>query len=385
MSWLNGLPVRELDPGYSVAVDRLDETSWCQIIGRFEDANIYQTWTYDEVRCGRSNISHLLLKRAGEVVAAAQSRIVKVPLVKAGIAYVRWGPLWRRTDETADPEIFRQAIRALRYEYCHKRGLVLRLYPVLFQESGSGFASILAEEGFGKSAGRPDRTLVLDTGKPIEELRSGLRPHWRRYLKVAEKNGLEIIEGSDDALFESFVGIYKEMVGRKKFSEPNDIREFRMIQRHLPEHLKMKILLCKAGGKLCAGLICSAVGKTGIYLFGATSNEGLKARGSYLLHWKLIEWLQQNGITNYDLHGINPETNPGTYKFKADLCGNNGSDLHFLGRFDTYSSVLSHSCVTIGDALRARYQELRKKMAERAERQEARGAACPEVANAQTE
>ena len=78
--------IRELCPGYASEVDTVDETAWNQVIKQFDDANIYQTWSYDEVRCGRENISHLLLKRDGQIIAAAQSRIVQLPFIKAGIA-----------------------------------------------------------------------------------------------------------------------------------------------------------------------------------------------------------------------------------------------------------------------------------------------------------
>lgn len=358
---LSKATVRPLAAGYLPEADTVDEATWYRILGQFEDANIYQTWAYDEVRCGRKNISHVLLKKDGRIVAAAQSRILKVPLLKAGIAYVRWGPLWRRHDEEASPETFRQAIRALRNEYACRRGLVLRLYPVLFRESSSGdFTSILAEEGFScVPEEKPDRTLVLDLSRPIEELRKGLRPHWHRYLKVAERNGLEIVEGSDDTLFDGFLRIYREMVGRKRFIEPNDINDFKAMQRRLPPEFKMKIKLCKSGENLCAGLISGAIGKTAVYLFGATSNLGLKSRGSYLLHWKLIEELKAGGFIKYDLHGIDPVANPGTYKFKADLCGNNGADVRFLGRFDSRASALSNVCVHSGDGLRMIYRTLR--------------------------
>jgi lipid II:glycine glycyltransferase (peptidoglycan interpeptide bridge formation enzyme) len=245
---------------------------------------------------------------------------------------------------------------------------VLRLYPALFQDANSCIAAILIEEGFTSGAGPRDRTLLLDVSRPLEDLRNGLRPHWHRYLKVAEKNGLEIIEGSDDTLFEEFVGIYKELLGRKGFAEPNDIREFRAIQDRLPRKFKMKIMLCKTGGKLCAGLVCSAIGKTGIYLFGATSNFGMKSRGSYLLHWRLIEWLKESGVTTYDLHGINPVANAGTYKFKADLCGSNGKDVTFLGAFDSHINLLSYACVAGGDSVRNVYRRLRKKAADKTER-----------------
>jgi lipid II:glycine glycyltransferase (peptidoglycan interpeptide bridge formation enzyme) len=178
-----------------------------------------------------------------------------------------------------------------------------------------------------------------------------MRPHWRRSLRQAERNGLEIVEGSADALFGEFVGIFRELVSRKGF-RPNNIREFRSIQKRLPGNLKMRILLCRRDGKLCSGLICSTVGDTAVYLFGATSNAGLSSKGSYLLHWRLIERLKDAGVTTYDLHGINPVKNPGTYKFKADLCGSNGQDVQFLGQFDSCTSVSSYACVALGDRLR---------------------------------
>ncbi len=359
--------IRELGNGYTSEVDTVDEREWYQLLEQFDDANIYQTVSYEEVRSGRKNISHLILKKDGVVVAIAQSRMAKIPVLKAGIAYVRWGPMWHRRGQEADAETFRQAIRALRNEYARKRGLVLRLYPVLF-EGDSLFVSILAEEGFaGLSNERVDRTLRLNVSLPSKDLRDGMRQHWKRYLKVAEKNSeLEIIEGTDDKFFEMFIGIYRELVSRKRFAEPNDIEKFRLAQSRLPEKLKMRIFLCKAGDNICAGLICSAIGNIGIYLFGATSGAGLKSRGSYLLHWTLIEWLKGNGFSIYDLHGIDPVANPGTYKFKADLCGDNAQDVSFLGRFDSCTSGLSHICMAGGDKLRAKLRAFSGKSSESA-------------------
>ena len=346
--------MRELGAGYVSEVDTVDERTWYQTLQDFDDANIYQTWAYDAVRCGRENISHLLLKRSGHIAAVAQARIIKLPFLDVGIAYVRWGPLWRRRDAEVHAETFRQAIRALRNEYAGRRRLVVRLFPLLFDDGSGCFASILKEEGFswlGKE--ERDRTLIIDLSLPLPDLREGLRPHWRRQLKLAERNGLEIVEGSEDQLFEMFSKIYGEMEARKRFVKPDDFDQLRAIQRLLPEEFKIKVLLCRSGDTLCAGLICSAIGETGVYLFGATSNSGMTSRGSYLLHWKLIERLkQEKRCTVYDLNGINPLKNPGTYRFKNDLCGNNGKDVNFLGRFDSYPNVLSYSCVACGDTLR---------------------------------
>ena len=139
----------------------------------------------------------------------------------------------------------------------------------------------------------------------------------------------------------------------KKFREPNDIQEFREIQRRLPVEFKMKILLCRSPEGLCAGVIASRIGGTAVYLFGATSSTGMKSRGSYMLQWRLIEWLKETGAPRYDLNGINPEANPGTYKFKRDLAGEKGREVRFLGRFEACENMVSFACVSIGERLRA--------------------------------
>ena len=294
------------------------------------------------------------MKEKGRVIAIAQSRIVKAPLIGAGIAYVMWGPLWRPRDARADAEEFRQAIRALRNEYACRKGLLLRLYPILFDDEAPCFLSILAEEGFTRAgAEQNSRTIIMDLNRPLDELYRELRPHWQRELKIAEKQKLEIVEGSEDELFEIFIGMYREMVARKKFHEPNDIDEFRTIQERLPVESKMKVMLCRSIEGVCAGLICSVVGGTAIYLFGATSTAGMKSRGSYLLQWKLIEWLKRGLVPRYDLNGINPETNSGTYKFKRDLAGNKGRDVRFLGRFESCESMVSLACVSVGERLKS--------------------------------
>ena len=109
--------MKKLISGYRSEVDKVDKVTWQKIISNFKGTNIYQTWSYDSIRCGRKNISHLVLKKNSEIVAAAQARIAKVPFTKIGIAYIRWGPLWKLKDSELNIELFCQEIRALRNEY----------------------------------------------------------------------------------------------------------------------------------------------------------------------------------------------------------------------------------------------------------------------------
>ncbi len=356
------LKMRELGPGYTSEVDTVDERRWCEILQEFDDASIYQTWSYAAVIGGRRNMSHLILRENGDIAAVAQARIARLPFINVGIAYIRWGPLWRRGATEVNVDTFRQAVRALRNEFVCKRGLVLRLFPILFDDDSPCFSAILAEEGF-SSLGKKtrDRTILIDLSPPLEDLRRGMRRNCKYNLKQAERNGLQVVEGSEEELFAAFIDIYKEMVSRKKFAEPNDMNQFRLIQTQLPEKLKMKVMLCKSGEGVCAGVVWSEIGKMAVGLFSATSNTGMKSSGSYLLQWEIIKKLKQNGFAVHDLNGINPIRNPRGYMFKSDLAGKNGKDVYDLGRFDSHANVLSYSCVVCGDSLRTLYRTLREK------------------------
>lgn len=351
----------QLSAAYTAEVDTVDERTWYQFLRQFDDANIYQAWAWGKLAgCGR-NMSHLILRKNGEVVAMAQSRITKVPLMNAGDAYLQWGPLWRRRGTEEDPEILRQAIRALRNEYTCKRGLLLRLLPKLHEEGAPRISGILREEGLSFSVREPRRrTILMSLDPSLKALRAGMSRHSKRHLKAAEGNGLEVVEGDGDELFQSFLSIYDEMVQRKGFVPGSDPRQYRLLQSHLPEDMKLKVFLCRSREDICAGLIGSAIGGTGIYLFGATANGSRKSSGSYLLHWKFIEELKRGGVSIYDLHGIDPEKNPGTYRFKQGLAGENGREASFLGRFDSHAGSLSDSCVKFGEWIRSTNRSLRE-------------------------
>jgi hypothetical protein len=339
-----------LSSEYGAEFDTVDRAQWHEILNRFSDANLYQTWSYDGIRCGEDNISHLILRSAGKVVAAAQARIARIPVLGRGAAYVRWGPIWQHLGQVADPAIFRNAIRALRNEYVCRRALILRIFPVLFEDDSGSCLDILHEEGYAPSPEKErSRTLLLDIRPPIEDLRKQLSQRWRRCLTKAERNNLEIIEGTDDGLFADFIGLYGEMLRRKKFQIPSDINEFRMIQRDLPDELKMRIFLCRTNGVNSAGGVFTAIGDTGVYLFGATNDQGMENNGSYLVHWKAIQWMKQCGCRYNNLNGINPKKNPGTYVFKEGLAGKSGWDVYYLGRFDCYPGAIESALARAAD------------------------------------
>lgn len=329
------------DADYHVEVDSIGEAQWSTLVGFFADGSIYQTWSYGAVSWGAKNLSHLVLKKGGDIVSAAQLRIVRPGWLRCGLAYLRWGPLCCAKGKELDPEIVCQMAAALYAEYVQNRGLFLRVFPNAIQ--GTARASALgvafskyAAEPFGRN--QTKRTLLLDLSPPLDELRRKLDQKWRNQLNRAEKNGLGLIEGDGPEEFATFLRMYDQTVARKRFNTSTNVPQFAVMQESLPSDQRMRIFLCYREGVPLAGLVGSAMGDSGIYLHGATSDEGLALKGAYLLQWRMICWLKENCIRYYNLGGINPETNPGVYHFKKGL---SGQDVLYLSPFAACESQLS--------------------------------------------
>ena len=287
---------------------------------------------------------------------------MKLPIIEAGIAYVFWGPMWRQHGIPTDPEIFRQTIRALRKEYSQRQGLVLRLFPIAFRGKDDQLEEILMEEGYRNyDDGKSHRTLIMDLTPALQEIRANMDRRWRRSLNQAEKKKLEVIQGEEEALFDEIKKIQSEMSIRKGVTDLGDVEQLKKVQRYLPLEYKLKVILCRLNGENHYGAIFSAIGNTAVYLVGATSNAGLKSRSSFINHWTFIKWLKQKKIHYYNLNGINPEINPGTYTFKLGLAGKKGIDVEFIGKFQVADNPLSVLVANCGESLVYMYKRILRK------------------------
>jgi lipid II:glycine glycyltransferase (peptidoglycan interpeptide bridge formation enzyme) len=335
---------------YTVSVDQISKIEWEQLLLEFDDATIYQTWSYGAIRWGQANLSHIVIKHKGKIIAAAQLRIVKIPLLKAGIAYLPWGPMWRRQGQEVNIAVFQKIITALKEEYVIKQGLLLRIHPNVIEENSEAIISILNKAGFQKKIKiKPYRTLMLDLSSTMPEIRKSLDQKWRNQLNRAEKNNLKIIEGNGDALYQIFLDLQEEMHDRKKYIPGVDYNEFRDIQKDLPEQLKMIVLICEYEGKALTATVGSLIGNAGIYLLGATGNEGMKMKGAYLLQWRLIEMMKESRYKCYDLGGIDPEDNLGVYHFKSGI---SRREACHIGQFEISQNNFSRLIVEGMEGLR---------------------------------
>lgn len=320
----------------TIEIDDIAKQAWDELIKSFNDASIYQSWSYGAVRWGQKNCSHIVMKSDGQPLAVAQVRLFTMPIVGPYAAYVSRGPLWRRKGMAKDYNILRQILRCLYKEYVEKRRCLLRVN--LNEAENESIVKELKAEGFRRQLYAPkDHTIQLSLDSSLSELKKGLYKRWREKLRRAERNGLSLFEGNGLDLYDKYIKLYRELRERKRFCSGADIYQCRRIQQYLPDDFKMKILLCTYKEKPVSGLVYSNIGDTGIPIFSATGHEGLKLHGSYWLRWIMLERLKEDGCRILDQGGVDKQSNPGSYKFKA---GMGGHEVIRMGSFEAVNNNL---------------------------------------------
>ena len=204
-----------------IEVDLIKEEEWNKLLNEFDDANIYQTWSYGKILWQENNLSHIVIKYLNEVISIAQARILKLPFINVGMAYITGGPLWRKNGKSENLNNFKIIIKSIIKEYVINRGLYLRIAPNIY-ENREDIINILKNEGCIGNENLPKyRTIIVDLSPTINQLRSNLDQKWRNQLNRSEKNNLIVKEGGDEELYDLFLELQKDMLSRKKYQTNN--------------------------------------------------------------------------------------------------------------------------------------------------------------------
>lgn len=188
----------------------------------------------------------------------------------------------------------------------------------------AGWRAIVSENGF--SEGQPNFVFQLNLRNQTEEtLAGGFNQQWRRNIKKAEKEGVEVIRGRREELSE-FHMVYVETAERDNF-KPRPLRYFECMWDELNANENhLKLFLAKWQGQVIASTIAIHVGDHYWYSYGASSAFGREARGSNAIQWEMMKDAIASGANCYDLRGITPTLDPndphvGLIQFKVGTGG----------------------------------------------------------------
>jgi lipid II:glycine glycyltransferase (peptidoglycan interpeptide bridge formation enzyme) len=224
-----------------------------------------------------------------------------------------------------------------------RRKLLVRIVPNVCtcDADASSVRRVFEESGF---TTRPAtyRTYYVDLTQSREQLEAGLSRGWKRSLKKAASQNVEVRIGTSDKLFLDYLALYAEMQERKRFLEGVDVYEYRRIQECLAAEDKLQIMVAYVDGRPAAAVIYSYLGEKGIVLIGATGHAGVNLGINHLINLRMIEQGLDVPASWFDYGGYNPEKVPGTARFKS---GVPGQEARGIGVFEASSWVPSKVAV----------------------------------------
>src|SRR6185295_4772445 len=101
---------------YSCEVVDDPGAEWDRLAAGFSDMCLEQTAAFAGSRFGGAHPAGLLLREAAsaEPVAMALAVVAMLPVIGLGLAYVKFGPLWRRRGAPARPELLARMLESLK-------------------------------------------------------------------------------------------------------------------------------------------------------------------------------------------------------------------------------------------------------------------------------
>lgn len=314
--------------------------AWDEILENFEDSSLEQCAHYARARWPRRDEAGPVVRdKHGNPVAMARVATARLPIIGGGVAYVKFGPVWRRRGDALEPARYREAIGAIVDLYVRRRGLLLTVHPRPHPEAQEIETQILKEFGFRQRRPSADRhRYIVKLIANESERRSALGTNWRRNLVKAEREGFRVAEESSVNAILSFQSLHAEMVARKNASQSDPIHLLARLVADLPSQLKPRIFLASLTGEVVAGAVVARHGDVAYYLYGATSDRGVAVRAGYFLQWHITGLLADEGAELYDLGGA--VGSHGLERFKQGLLGKAAQPVEMAGEWDFWEGTV---------------------------------------------
>ncbi|CAI9402820.1 UDP-N-acetylmuramoylpentapeptide-lysine N(6)-alanyltransferase [Nocardioides sp. T2.26MG-1] len=352
-----------------LSVREISENDHLELLRSQRSASFLQTPAWGRVKSEwrRESIGWF---RGDELVGAALVLYRQLPKVKRFLAYLPEGPVidWEADDLGAwlspmaahlsgrgafgvrmGPPVVTRRWDAATIKAGIADDAVRRLGdlpPTERTHSGARVTSQLLDLGWraqtvegGFAAGQPQYVFQIPlAGRTEEDVLAGMNQLWRRNIKKAAKEGVEVVStASGDEELKAFHELYMHTAERDHFT-PRPLAYFRTMVEALgaEDPDRIRLYTARHEGTLVAATIGIRVGAHAWYSYGASSTEKREVRGSNAIQWQMIRDAIAAGADVYDLRGITDtldEDDPhqGLIQFKV---GTGGEAVEYVGEWD---------------------------------------------------
>ncbi|MCL7424826.1 lipid II:glycine glycyltransferase FemX [Streptomyces sp. YS415] len=174
-------------------------------------------------------------------------------------------------------------------------------------------------------------------GRTREDLWSGLNQEWRRNVRRAQKEGVEVTVGSAAELpeFYRLLGITERRDGfRLGRSLAYYERQYAALNAEEPG--RMKLYLARHRGEILAAHTMITVGRRAWYQTGASADHRREVRPSNALQWRMLQDALALGADVYDMRGVPSTLDPEerAYRLLRWKLGTGGRVVETLGEWE---------------------------------------------------
>lgn len=167
------------------------------------------------------------------------------------------------------------------------------------------------------------RTIWLDLTRGRDALLQDLDAQWRYGARRALREGVVVSTTVAVEQVRRFHALCQAISVRKGFELPGSealmLQLLQASQTDAP--VEARLFIATLDGVIAGGAFVLRAGSHLHYLWGAVDRACSRARAGEALQWAVIEWGLGRNCTRYDLEGIDPLSNPGTYQFKKKMGG----------------------------------------------------------------
>lgn len=163
-------------------------------------------------------------------------------------------------------------------------------------------------------------TFHLDLTLDETVLRTALSGNWRHNLRRGEERCRTMDVWSDGKPLEALYAVYRESAHRKKMSPAFSLDDVRALRSLLGQSFTLAFCHGDSGEPLAVRGY-GAIGRVGHDLIAGVTPQGRKDYASYFLLWRMLNLAKEQGVTLYDLSGVDPEAAGGVFNFKKGLGG----------------------------------------------------------------
>ena len=307
-------------------VEITDKNNWEKFVLSYPEANFLHSWNWGEFHQNLGKI----IKRIGfyqnESLAGVMLAIVE-EAKRATYLTIPGGPLidWNDKEQIRS---FRQIVEKIAKDAgCS----FIRVRPQLLENEEN--ARLFAQLGF-KNAPmhlHAELTRQLNLEKSEDQLLSEMRKTTRYEIKKALTLGVKVNSSKNPSDIDNFYKLQNETAKRQDFI-PFD-------KKFLKEQFKVfarddQVILYTAwlGKKKLTQAFIIFYGSEADYHYGASTDDGRKYPGAYLIQWEAIKEAKRRGLKRYNLWGVAPEgqTNHRFHGVSVFKRGFGGEDVEYM-------------------------------------------------------